>query len=69
MEDTGIGIAARNADKIWDVFYRVDPASGQAGEGIGLSLVKTIADKHKGKVWLESEPGSGSTFYVELPSK
>ena len=69
VEDTGIGIAARNADKIWDVFYRVDPASGQAGEGIGLSLVKTIADKHKGKVWLESEPGSGSTFYVELPSK
>lgn len=68
VADTGIGIAARNAEKIWDVFYRVDPSFSQGGEGIGL-MVKTIADKHKGKVWLESEPGVGSTFYVELPTR
>ena len=64
--DNGIGIAARNIEKIWNVFYRVDSTVSEAGDGIGLSLVKRIADKHKGKVWAESEEGKGSRFYVEL---
>ncbi len=66
IKDTGIGIAARHLEKIWDVFYRVDSASSEAGEGIGLSLAKRIADKHRGKIWAESKEGEGSTFYVEL---
>jgi PAS domain S-box-containing protein len=66
IADTGIGIAGRHIGKIWDVFYRVDSASPQAGEGIGLSLAKRITEKHKGKIWVESEEGKGSTFYVEL---
>jgi PAS domain S-box-containing protein len=66
IKDTGTGIAPRHLEKIWDVFYRVDSASAQAGEGIGLSIVKRIADKHKGKVWAKSEEGKGSTFYIEL---
>lgn len=65
IRDTGIGIEPRHIDKIWDVFYRVDSQS-IAGDGIGLSIVRRIADKHKGKVWVESTPGQGSTFYVEL---
>jgi len=66
IKDTGIGIAARQLDRIWEVFYQVDPHVSSGGEGIGLSLAKRIADKHKGKIWAESEEGKGSTFYIEL---
>ncbi|QTA79740.1 Two component system sensor histidine kinase, PAS domain-containing [Desulfonema limicola] len=66
IQDTGIGIAKRHLEKIWDVFYRVDARSEEAGEGIGLSIVKRIADKHQGKVFAESREGRGSIFYVEL---
>jgi len=67
ISDTGIGIDARHLEKVWDVFYRVDPDSEVSGEGIGLSVVKRIIDKHKGKIWVESEVGKGSVFYIELP--
>jgi len=66
ISDTGIGIEARHLEKIWNVFYRVDPDSDVVGEGIGLNLTKRIVDKHKGKIWVESEVGKGSVFYVEL---
>ncbi|MBZ0199973.1 MAG: PAS domain S-box protein, partial [Ignavibacteriaceae bacterium] len=66
VSDNGTGIAARHLEKIWDVFYRIDSASLEAGEGIGLSISKRIADKHRGKIWAESEEGKGSIFYIEL---
>jgi PAS domain S-box-containing protein len=66
IKDTGMGISPRHIEKIWDVFFRVDSGSPEAGEGIGLSLAKRIADKHKGKIWAESEEGKGSTFFIEL---
>ncbi|RPH32089.1 MAG: PAS domain S-box protein [Bacteroidales bacterium] len=66
IQDTGIGIPPKYLDKIWDVFFRVDTNSTESGEGIGLSLVKRIIDKHKGKIWVESTEGVGSTFYIEL---
>ena len=66
IKDTGIGIAPQNLEKIWDVFFRVDPKSPEAGEGIGLSFVKRIVDNHYGRIWAESEEGKGSTFFVEL---
>lgn len=69
IKDTGKGIAQKHLDKIWDVFYRIDPRSGKSGEGIGLSLVKRIAEKHKGKVWVESEENIGSGFYIELNNR
>ena len=64
--DNGLGIEARHLKKIWDIFYRVDSTLADAGEGLGLSIVKRIAEKHKGRVWVESEIGKGSAFYVEL---
>ncbi len=67
IQDTGIGIAQRHLEKIWDVFYRVGSQSPEAGEGIGLSIVKRIVDKHKGKIRVESEAGKGSVFSIELP--
>ena len=66
IKDTGKGISQRQLHKIWDVFYRIDPKSDKAGEGLGLSLVKRIAEKHKGKVWAKSEENKGSVFHVEL---
>jgi light-regulated signal transduction histidine kinase (bacteriophytochrome) len=66
IKDNGIGIAAKYLNKIWDVFYRIDPSINENGEGIGLSIVKRIIDKHKGKIWVESEEGMGTTFYIEL---
>jgi len=66
IRDTGKGIAENQLGKIWDVFYRIDPRSDKTGDGIGLSLVKRIAEKHKGKVWAESDENSGSVFYIEL---
>ncbi len=66
IEDNGIGISDNNIDKIWGVFYRVDPRSSEQGEGIGLNLVNKIIEKHKGRVWVESQEGVGSCFFVEL---
>jgi len=69
VKDNGIGIAPRHLEKIWNVFYRVDSSSAKSGEGIGLSLVKIIAEKHYGKAWAKSEEGKGSAFAIELPTK
>ena len=69
IKDNGMGIAERHLDKIWNVFFRVDAASPQSGEGIGLSFVKRIVHKHKGKIWAKSEEGKGSSFFIELQQK
>lgn len=66
FKDNGIGIEKRHLEKIWDVFYRVGSVSSETGDGIGLSLAKRIVDKHKGKIWAESEEGKGSIFSIEL---
>lgn len=66
VEDNGIGINQRLLEKIWDVFYRVDKNKDIPGDGIGLSIVKRIVDKHKGRVWVESQENEGSRFFVEL---
>lgn len=66
VEDNGIGIYPEHQEKIFDMFYRLDPNSTQ-GEGLGLNIVKKILERHGGKVWVESELGKGSKFYVELP--
>lgn len=67
IADNGIGIDERLLERIWDVFYRVNPTSKDLGDGLGLSIIKRIAEKHRGKVWACSKLGSGSEFYVELP--
>jgi len=66
IKDNGIGINERQLEKIWDIFYRVDSSSSEVGEGIGLSLARRIVEKHKGKIWAESEINVGSVFHIEL---
>ncbi|HLF25431.1 MAG TPA: ATP-binding protein [Anaerolineae bacterium] len=69
VHDTGIGIPAEDQLRIFDKFYRVesDATLSIGGTGLGLSIVKGIVEKHKGRVWVESEVGVGSKFYVLLP--
>jgi signal transduction histidine kinase len=68
VEDNGVGIEPRHQKKIFEVFWRLDSSGTTEGEGVGLTIVRRIIDRHKGKIWLESEVGKGSTFYVSLPS-
>ncbi|MBN9517876.1 PAS domain S-box protein [bacterium] len=67
VRDNGLGIAEAHRAKIFQVFQRAHPGVG-AGEGIGLAIVARIAERHRGRVWVESEAGAGSTFYVTLPA-
>jgi PAS domain S-box-containing protein len=69
VEDTGIGIAAEDCKRIFQRFFRVKNAQTRhiQGTGLGLSLVKEIVDAHHGRIIVESRPGTGSTFAVDLP--
>lgn len=67
VEDNGIGIPVSQQKKIWEIFHRLNPGSEVEGEGLGLTMVRRILDRSDGKVWVESEPGSGSSFFVSLP--
>jgi signal transduction histidine kinase len=69
--DHGIGIPLEEREKIFEKFYQVDSSDARKfdGAGIGLSLVKEIMLLHGGKVWVESEPGHGTTFFLSLPKK
>ncbi len=66
VEDNGIGIAEKDKDAIFEIFHKLNPED-KRGEGLGLIIVRKILDRHGGKVWVESEPGKGSKFFVSLP--
>jgi signal transduction histidine kinase len=68
FKDTGVGIPADEQPKIWNRLYRGDKSRTQRGLGLGLSLVKAIVEAHAGRVSVQSAPGQGSEFVVELPS-
>lgn len=67
VSDTGIGIPKEALSKIWDRFYRADSSRSSEGSGLGLSMVRWIAQVHKGQVQAESVEGHGSVFTVYLP--
>ena len=66
VEDNGIGIAPEHLDKIWNRFWQADPARSTQGAGLGLSMVKWIAEAHGGSVCVRSEPGRGTAFTFTL---
>ena len=69
VKDYGVGIPSEDQPKVFDRFFRsASPASAHiTGTGLGLSLVKTVIDRHNGQIWLESEIGKGTSFYISLP--
>ncbi len=70
VADNGIGIAPEDIGRVFERFYRVDKARSRklGGTGLGLAIVKHIAIAHRGRVSVQSEPGKGSTFTIEIPA-
>ena len=70
VKDAGIGIPSHDLDRIFERFYRIDPARsrGTGGTGLGLAIVKHVCQNHGGEVIVWSEVGTGSTFTLRLPS-
>jgi signal transduction histidine kinase len=67
VSDNGIGIAPEHAEKVFQMFQRVHDRSRYPGSGIGLAVAKRIVERHGGRIWFESVPGAGTTFFFSLP--
>jgi two-component system sensor histidine kinase VicK len=70
VSDNGIGIPQQEQIHVFDRFFRASNVVDRfKGAGLGLSIVKSIVDKHNGRIWLDSREGVGSTFFIMLPTQ
>jgi two-component system, OmpR family, phosphate regulon sensor histidine kinase PhoR len=67
VQDSGVGIPAESLQRIFERFYKADRARSGGGTGLGLSISRHLVEAHEGRIWAESEPGKGSSFYFSLP--
>lgn len=68
IKDNGVGFDMKYSDRIFGIFQRLQRSDDYPGTGVGLALVSKAAQRMGGRVWAESQPGQGSTFFVELPA-
>jgi len=67
VRDSGIGIPPRDLDRIFERFYKTDRSRSKRGTGLGLSISRHLVELHGGRIWAESQPNQGSTFYFSIP--
>jgi signal transduction histidine kinase len=67
VKDNGIGIAKDDQARVFTIFQRLHSRDEYPGTGIGLAICKKVVNRHHGSIWIESEPGIGTSFFVALP--